>query len=546
MLTTFVQKMKTNRASKTRNRFSDYQVSKYKSIRSANKQQTIIDTKEDNSGNIIYQTKLKDKEGPEGKYRVSYTEEEAANLMNTMDNVMFVAEVPLETPANQKDQNPLYVANNVKGMSNFIPLVTRNTINPDGVFTDQLAEDQRELEELENFKNEQIYQAQKDAYDSGSFGTRAEMIIADNGGFRTDSESFRRFGDWNNLKGNSTLILMYFKDGGLPLDVIADDLGIEVEDLIDFMYKYPAGVGTKNSKTLNTFYGYHNPDVRQGFVKSETFKKKELAKTKPKKVGFDIKEISPNTKDPKKAAVATDIIEFGRKDPKTGRVSSSQKYGEAAINQGIPRNSGVYDSGTVAMVSVAGNNVSTSEDINNTVDQIIKVLNAGGSIIMDNKKNRESNWNKSGEGAVFEAVMNKLGVKNLTNISKDPDYVQIKYKTNIPVAVNGLVEPNAIVKEQIDKFIEHAKEVKASGMQLGFPVAGIAQYMRKGDIFARQTFLYLSKRLLEVGYVNPGLLEVQSDPDNQVSESGIEMVEKVQQVSVREASDKLLECFGRR
>jgi len=419
MLTTFVQKMKTNRASKTRNRFSDYQVFKYKSIRSVNKQQTIVDTKEDNSGNIIYQTKLKDKEGPEGKYKTAYGVEEAANLMNTMDNVMFVAEVPLETPANERDQNPLYIAQNTRGMNNFIPVVTRNTISTDGVFTDQLAD-------------------------------------------KSDVSS------------------------------------------------------------------------------------KDLPKPTVKKVGFDIKEISPNTKDPKKAAAATDIIEFGRKDPKTGRVSSSQKYGEAAVNQGIPRNSGVYDSGTVAMVSVAGNNVSTTQDIDNTVNQIVKVLNAGGSVIMDNKKNRESNWNKSGEGVVFEAVMNKLGVKNLTNISKDPDYVQIKYKTNIPTAVNGLVEPNTIVKEKIDKFIEHAKEVKASGMQLGFPVTGLAQYMRRGDSFARQTFLYLSKRLLEVGYVNPGLLEVQSDPDNQVSESGIEMVEKVQQVSVREASDKLLECFGRK
>jgi hypothetical protein len=178
------------------------------------------------------------------------------------------------------------------------------------------------------------------------------------------------------------------------------------------------------------------------------------------------------------------------------------------------------------MVSVAGNNVSTSEDINNTVDQIIKVLNAGGSIIMDNKKNRESNWNKSGEGAVFEVVMNKLGVKNLTNISKDPDYVQIKYKTNIPVAVNGLVEPNAIVKEQIDKFIEHAKEVKASGMQLGFPVAGIAQYMRKGDIFARQTFLYLSQQLYEnFGYLNPQYLN---------TDTGVSRVQLGQEVTDEE------------
>jgi hypothetical protein len=154
----------------------------------------------------------------------------------------------------------------------------------------------------------------------------------------------------------------------------------------------------------------------------------------PKKVGFDIRGISPqkNSKDAKKAAIATDMIEFGRDTAK--RKSSSKKYGEAAVAQGIPRNSGNYDSNTVAFVSVSGNNVSTKEDIDNTVQKIIEVLNAGGSIIMDNKSNRESYWNKSGEGAVWKQFTSQVDKGRLENISKDPDFVQVRLK---PVSVTG-------------------------------------------------------------------------------------------------------------
>ncbi len=145
------------------------------------------------------------------------------------------------------------------------------------------------------------------------------------------------------------------------------------------------------------------------------------------KVRFDITGVAPNNKDPKKAAIATDIIEFGRDT--TNRKSSTKKYGEAAIAQGIPRNSGKYNNSTVAFTSTSGNNVATEEDINNTVNEILKVLMAGGSIIMDNKENRNSKWNKSGEGKVWELLMEKIGgIDKLQNISKDKDFVQVKLK----------------------------------------------------------------------------------------------------------------------
>jgi hypothetical protein len=39
------------------------------------------------------------------------------------------------------------------------------------------------------------------------------------------------------------------------------DLVITDQDIVDFMTNYPGGVGTKNSKSVRTFYGAHNPKL---------------------------------------------------------------------------------------------------------------------------------------------------------------------------------------------------------------------------------------------------------------------------------------------
>lgn len=185
-------------------------------------------------------------------------------------------------------------------------------------------------------------------------------------------------------------------------------------------------------------------DLTPGMPKTPTKLPTKAPVSSTGKVGFDITEEAKGSKgyvkDPKKARIATDIIEYGR-DTAT-RKSRTKKYGEAAVRQGIPRNSGNYNKNTVAMVSVSGSNAATQEDINNTVNRIIEVLRAGGSIVMDNKTERESDWNKSGEGEVFKRFVGIIGLENLKNISKDADYVQIRLKDvvtesqPIPATVN--------------------------------------------------------------------------------------------------------------
>jgi hypothetical protein len=188
------------------------------------------------------------------------------------------------------------------------------------------------------------------------------------------------------------------------------------------------------------------------------------------KIGFNISDISPNSKDPKKAKIATDIIEFGR-DTAT-RKSSTKKYGEAAVAQGIPRNSGNYNSNTVAFTSTSGNNVATKEDIDNTVNEILKVLNAGGSIIMDNKTNRNSNWNKSGEGKVWEQFTKQIDISKLENISKDADFVQVRLTTT---------QPSASVKEDVLSIQDVLKEYTLEELKQGVNLRSLQDKVLKGD-----------------------------------------------------------------
>lgn len=160
----------------------------------------------------------------------------------------------------------------------------------------------------------------------------------------------------------------------------------------------------------------------------------EEVKPSTTQVGFKLidkegKSLSPqqNSKDQKKANIATHMIGFGRDKP--NRKSTTVKYQEAAVVQGIPLNAGKYTKDSVAFISVSGSNAATNHDIKNTVDEALKVLNMNGSIVMDNKTNRESTWNASGEGRVFQQIVKAVGKENIINISKDTDYVQLQLKS---------------------------------------------------------------------------------------------------------------------
>lgn len=273
---------------------------------------------------------------------------------------------------------------------------------------------------------------------------------------------------------------------------IFDNLKVSLDE-VDEKYNVDVDVETKPKiETISKDYGVVT--VKTNPSEEET----QEINNQTQKVGFNIKELSPEKTsiDYKKAAIATDIIEFGR-DTKN-RKSTTKKYGEAAVSQGIPRNSSNYNNNTVAFVSTSGNNVATQEDINNTVNEILKVLNSGGSIIMDNKNNRNSKWNISGEGKVWELFTKQVDKTKLENISKDADFVQIKLNNQQTQAQeiydklgNVTVSENVKIKPVYQKaVIDYAKannaifslRVNGSETHFGNPFSSVDAEIKKGLI----------------------------------------------------------------
>jgi len=79
-------------------------------------------------------------------------------------------------------------------------------------------------------------------------------------------KGFERFGDRNLIGAN--LARTYFarnSEKGVPIDVLAQEIsehiGIKVseQDIIDFMTKYPSGIGGGRSTSEKTFHGVNNP-----------------------------------------------------------------------------------------------------------------------------------------------------------------------------------------------------------------------------------------------------------------------------------------------
>ncbi len=240
------------------------------------------------------------------------------------------------------------------------------------------------------------------------------------------------------------------------------------------IYKKTTTVGN-DQKAIYGYELFHVPSDKR--EKYQLLNNQE--KSKPSKIGFDIKGLSPqnNSKDAKKATIATDMIGYGR-DTAT-RKSTTVKYQNAAVEQGIPLNSGNYNKGTVAFISVSGNNVATQEDIDNTVAMAVKVLNAGGSIVMDNKANRETNWNKSGEGEVFKKIAKIVGVKNIENISSDTDYVQVKL-TNVKYQLENVDnEQLASVDPELQEQMQEALSELFPGIKVFSDILEFQDYVDK-------------------------------------------------------------------
>ena len=108
------------------------------------------------------------------------------------------------------------------------------------------------------------------------------------------------------------------------------------------------------------------------------------------------------TKDQKKADVANAFIGYGVPG------SSTAVYLSDAENQGVPVNEQITPTAdTVAFVSVNGGSRLTLDNLNTTIEQAVRVLEAGGEIVTDNPYHRGRPYN-TGERQLA-AVLAQLG-----------------------------------------------------------------------------------------------------------------------------------------
>ena len=121
--------------------------------------------------------------------------------------------------------------------------------------------------------------------------------------------------------------------------------------------------------------------------------------------GFKL-SIDKTGKDQGKANYANVYIGFGV----SNRKSSTRIYLEDAKSQGIPVNSEIVpEAKTIAFVSVA----SEGTFVNKTVELAKKVIDAGGTVIMDKRGTgfgqSHSSFNRNGEGKVQDALGEPTG-----------------------------------------------------------------------------------------------------------------------------------------
>ena len=114
--------------------------------------------------------------------------------------------------------------------------------------------------------------------------------------------------------------------------------------------------------------------------------------------------------------------------------------------------------------------------------------------------------------------------------------------------ITGYPQVNPIVKANIDKMIDAALQLKAKGGLIGFPSKGFGQDMLKGGVnntpIARQTFIYLSKRLLELEFINPGFEKTLQSVDPQQDKTAIELIQEKQPITNKDVLDGLMHCFS--
>ena len=256
-----------------------------------------------------------------------------------------------------------------------------------------------------------------------------------------------------------------------------------------------------------------------------------------------------------KASIATQYIGFGEGIVgKDGKRSSTQIYREQV---GVFANTGNYSSNDVIFVSVPGlrgDEAIAKREQDKTIKEAIKAVEAGATILTDNKKYIDSSAYNTGEKKLYNAMQDKR--YNYSEITVDGQTIGTWSKLQTPVEVipagKAKTTVNPKIKEETDALVSAINELRSQGKDIVYVKGGIGNDLVKSipgkPAPATQSFIYLSEQLLKANILNPKLAKVVNDPQNETSESGKEIIQKVQKdifgISDDDVSDNLLFCIA--
>lgn len=194
---------------------------------------------------------------------------------------------------------------------------------------------------------------------------------------------------------------------------------------------------------------FANTDVSQARALAEILNESREVDQKQFKLSQDKKN-----KDQGKANYANAYIGFGIEG------TSTYQYMLDAKNQNIPYNDNIdINSNTIAFVSVNGNNRLTESNKNRTVELAKKVIQAGGTVIMDNPFSATTTWNSTGEQVVQKLLGDSSGltkIGNYTYFGRNPDIDQKQLTENSKKNISDAdFVALLITAENMEKFIDN-------------------------------------------------------------------------------------------
>jgi alkylated DNA repair dioxygenase AlkB len=309
------------------------------------------------------------------------------------------------------------------------------------------------------------------------------------------------------------------------------------------------------------------------------FQKKNLLTITPQEGVFDNKAKA-------KASIATQYIGFGEEIVgKDGKRSSTQLYREQA---GTLANTGNYSSDDVIFVSIPGlrgDATVVKREQDKTIKEAIKALEAGATILTDNKSYIESSKYNTGEQRLYKNLEAKgynyseitvdgqvigtwsktstqpftqqpAGVEvvsryTIDDVKANPDKIYIfgdnitekgkggqaiirdeENAFGIPTKVSPDTTPGAYFSDkkydpnirQIDRAIE---KIKADGRIVVLPKDGLGTGLAKLKEKAPDTYAYLKQRLLEeFGFDNDTGKLISTQPSAQSTEAPVSNINK--------------------